>query len=482
MLTRRIFEWAARAPSKLALIGPDRQRTYADFAYAIARARGYFIRKGVIGPGMVSIAVENQAEVWALSLALRSLGVTTMNRGFDTADAPLLRCAVKSVAEEVPRLRELCAAHAMPLLEVSLDDEAPVGLDDGPRPERPGGQILHTSGTTGVHKKVLIDPSFEDVMLERRSRGADIDEDTVFSPFTCPVWTGAGYKSPAAVWSAGGTVVIDRTSPYAPLLQPTLTQGLLTPLILRTILAAPADAFPYNEQLRLTYTGGTLRWSEIEEARRRIAPRVFNALGATETSTFGRTLIKTPDDLRWHRPAPDAPVEVVDDDDRPLPAGRIGRIRISAEGGPDGYLNDDGATATFFRHGYFYPGDLGELREDGWLALQGRVTEIINIDGVKIPPGPIEERLREAIGAQVVLLTMQNDAGEEELHVAIEAPALPATETLSKALWAEFRQAIRAHVHAVGVFPRNAMGKIMRPQLAAQITAADRTAPAPPQS
>jgi acyl-coenzyme A synthetase/AMP-(fatty) acid ligase len=304
----------------------------------------------------------------------------------------------------------------------------------------------------------------------------------VLSVFTCPVWTGAGYKSPASVWSVGGTVVIDPTTPFGTLRQANLTHAVLTPMILRAILALPADAFPRNERLQLHYAGGTLSWAEIEEAKRRITPHIINGLGATETGAFGMTPVEAPEDLRWHRLFPEVEVQLVDDDDQPVPTGAVGRVRVSTAGGPKGYLNDNEATATFFRDGYFYPGDLGVLREDGRLALQGRVTEVINIDGVKISPAPIEDRLRDAIGAPVIVLTLQNDAGEEELHVAIETTVAVTAHSLSQALWAEFRQVPRVHVHALSAFPRNAMGKVNRPQLAAQIGAANRPTRARPQS
>lgn len=269
-------------------------------------------------------------------------------------------------------------------------------------------------------------------------------------------------------------MVVDWSELHGPLLQPRLTHALMTPPMLRGLLAAPEDAYPRNEGLMLLVGGGTMSWAEVLEAKRRITPHVYNRLAATEVTAYGMTLLETPEDLRWHRISPEAEVQVVDEDDRPLPPGQMGSVRVGAAGGPNGYLDDTEASAAFFRQGYFYPGDLGVLREDGRLALQGRVTDVINIDGVKIAPGPIEDRIREATGSSAVLLTMQNDAGEEELHVAIEAVTAPPTNALSKVLRAELAQARRAHVHVMAAFPRNAMGKVMRAQLTAQIVSALR--------
>ena len=438
MLTQRIFDWADRAADKPAIIAADRVWTYADLAEAIGQARGYFIGRGVFGGGVVSLAVEDQIQVWILTLALRSLGVTTMARGFDVNDAPLLRCAVKRAGEDIPQLEALCAASGVPLLDVAFESELPVGLGEGPEIESPGGHILHTSGTTGVHKKVLVDPVREQQVIEQHRQALGLHERMIYSTFTCPVSTGAGYQGGGSVLGCGATLVIDFRSAHAPLLQPGLTHAHLTPMILRSILAAPADSFAYNPQLRLMCGGGTMSWAEVEEAKRRITPNIFNFMGSTEAGIMTLTPVDTPDGLRWHKIADGVEMQVVDDRDQPLSAGQVGRVRVKSLGAATSYLDDEAATAAFFRDGYFYPGDLALWREDGRLGLQGRVTEIINLDGVKISPAPIEERLRDALRFQVVLLTIQDDFGEEGLHMVIEAPTLPPTEVLSKALWAEF--------------------------------------------
>jgi acyl-coenzyme A synthetase/AMP-(fatty) acid ligase len=40
---------------------------------------------------------------------------------------------------------------------------------------------------------------------------------------------------------------------------------------------------------------------------------------------------------------------------------------------------------AFFRNGCFYPGDLGIMLPDGRIALQGRVTDVINVNGRGAP-------------------------------------------------------------------------------------------------
>ncbi len=67
-------------------------------------------------------------------------------------------------------------------------------------------------------------------------------------------------------------------------------------------------------------------------------------------------------------------VQAVDAEDRPLPAGTEGILRIRSELCVDRYDDDPVASAQVFRDGWFYPGDLGAVSADGRLDVTGRVT------------------------------------------------------------------------------------------------------------
>jgi acyl-coenzyme A synthetase/AMP-(fatty) acid ligase len=213
----------------------------------------------------------------------------------------------------------------------------------------------------------------------------------------------------------------------------------------------------------LSVTGGTITQSQIDLAKARITPHLYNGLGATEVNSFGYTAIESPDDHRWHRLVPDVEVQIVDEFDQPVRTGEVGRVRVTTAGGPTSYLHDAEATRAFFKDGFFYPGDLAVIRSDGRIALQGRVTDVINLRGEKISPAPKEDFLREALGVGgVCLFSMQDDDGEEELHVIIEAPSPLPAEQITSLLRRELGEFGRAQVHYVRVLPRNDMGKLLR--------------------
>ena len=85
-------------------------------------------------------------------------------------------------------------------------------------------------------------------------------------------------------------------------------------------------------------------------------------------------------------------VGILDESDRPLPPGIVGRVNV--RGGPTfpGYLKDGKLdTSAFNQDGWFDTGDLGWLDQDGYLFLTGRGKEVINRGGEIISPFEIEE-------------------------------------------------------------------------------------------
>jgi len=474
MIAETIFEWAERAPAKTAVVYNGQALTYRTFAANINLARGYFSRRGCVGPGIAVLVIVNLLDFWVLSLALRTLGLTTIVvqdlAGFEALNLPQVRCVVASAGETMPGLEECCAARGYPLFQVSLAGEAGLGLNDIAPPDRPGGHILQTSGTTGSRKMVLMDPSFEAAFMRERRELLGVDETSVVDSFGFHAGTGVGYNSPVSTWLAGGAVVMAKgLERHTSLLYPGITHALLIPETLGSILAAPEGAFPHSEIMHLSVTSGAATQAQIDHARARITPHIFNRIGSTEVNSWGNTRLETEEDHRWHRIAPGRVVQVVDDLDRPVRPGEAGRVRVSTSDGPNGYLYDEEATRAFFKDGFFYPGDLAVLREDGRIALQGRVTDVINIKGHKVLPAPLEARLREALGvSDVCLFSMQDDHGEEQLHLMIEAPAPIDTSILVPVLRGELFGYPGAHVQFTARLPRNDTGKVVRREVVAR--------------
>ena len=469
MVARKIFEWAAQTPESVAVVYNGQSWSYRAFASLIEKFRGYFSQRECIGEGFVVLAVNNLVVFWVLSLALRSLGLTTIAvqsvENVASLTLPKVRCVFTSSRENWPSLQDICRDKGWPLHSVSLNDEQFPHLSLGEMAQiRPGGHVLQTSGTTGTYKNILMDPSFEEEYMRFRRQFTGVTQGSVVSVFGFGAWTGGCYKSSVSAWMAGATVLIHQApEPHKVLLYPGITHALLTPYLLDEILAIPEGELPLNKGMCLTITGGNMTQAKIDEARARITPHLFNGLSSTETNVFGFTPINTLDDRLWHRIVPGREVQIVDEFDHLVPTGVTGRLRVSTDGGPTGYLYDDVATQSFFTDGFFYPGDLGLIRSDGRLALVGRTTDVINVRGQKISPSIIEDKLKEMLGISgLCLFSSHNDMGEESFHIAVEAIDKVKEGDVTRILNQELSGFLNAQIHFVAVLPRNHMGKVQR--------------------
>jgi acyl-CoA synthetase (AMP-forming)/AMP-acid ligase II len=112
------------------------------------------------------------------------------------------------------------------------------------------------------------------------------------------------------------------------------------------------------------------------------------------------------------------------------------------------------------------------------MALQGRVTDIINVMGEKISPAPVEDRLAELFGvAGVCLFANPNDSGEEEIHLVIESPTPIDSEQVNAAIKQLLCGFDQAHVYCMVTLPSNGMGKVLRQEVRASAIAANRNLP-----
>jgi acyl-CoA synthetase (AMP-forming)/AMP-acid ligase II len=113
-------------------------------------------------------------------------------------------------------------------------------------------------------------------------------------------------------------------------------------------------------------------------------------------------------------------VAIMDTAGNLLPAGQIGEIVIQ---GPDvfsGYENNPKATAEAFTNGWFRTGDQGVMDKDGYVALTGRLKEIINRGGEKISPREVDDVIIEHPAVdQVVCFAMPHAKLGEDVAAAI---------------------------------------------------------------
>src|SRR5919201_6126278 len=103
-----------------------------------------------------------------------------------------------------------------------------------------------------------------------------------------------------------------------------------------------------------------------------------------------------------------------------LPVGAAGEVVIRGPSVIDGYENNPEANAKSFSDGWFRTGDQGVLSADGYLSLVGRIKELINRGGEKIPPAEIDEVLaRHPAVAEAVAFAVPHPTWGEEVAAAV---------------------------------------------------------------
>ncbi len=166
----------------------------------------------------------------------------------------------------------------------------------------------------------------------------------------------------------------------------------------------------------------------VEAFARRYGIEVIDSYGATEGGIAVNRDSATPP-TALGRPADS--VKVVDEFGTPLPPGAfdgdgrlinaqecVGEIVNTAGVGPfEGYYNNDDATNSTARFGWYWSGDLGYFDADGFLYFAGRNADWIRVDGENFPAAPIEEVLRHGPGVMLAAVygVPDDSAGDQAM-------------------------------------------------------------------
>lgn len=207
----------------------------------------------------------------------------------------------------------------------------------------------------------------------------------------------------------------------------------------------------------------------IERARPRLCAHLITGYGSTET---GRCA-SAPAHRIAHIPravgyvAPGARVEVVDEADRPLPAGAEGIIRIASEYGIDRYIDDPVELAKVFRGGWFYPGDFGAITTDNVLIINGRTNDVLNAGGGKIAAENVEAALMAFPGVNEAAVFMATSKrGVEEVWAGIVCGEKIEVERLRMHCQSRVPDVfVPAHIIVLDALPLGPTGKVDRPRL-----------------
>jgi cyclohexanecarboxylate-CoA ligase len=265
-------------------------------------------------------------------------------------------------------------------------------------------QLLFTSGTTGEPKGVL---HRADVLSRAARLQADHlglgASDRIFVPSPLAHQTGFLYGMWVALSLGVPQILQESWEPRRALAALGEWRGSFvqaaTPFLIDLVEAVEEGGAPTRDLRLFVATGTTVPRVLAARASRVLKTRVCGAFGTTEgcLATLGSPA--DPPEKAWGtdgRPLAGIEVRTSDETGRRQPAGNEGQLETRSPTMFERYLERPDWTADAYTdEGWYRTGDLAVIDAEGYLHLTGRVKDVVNRGGEKIPVVEIEQLLHE---------------------------------------------------------------------------------------
>jgi long-chain acyl-CoA synthetase len=145
-----------------------------------------------------------------------------------------------------------------------------------------------------------------------------------------------------------------------------------------------------------------------------------------------------------------------------------GELQVRTPAVAAGYADGSDLSDRLTPDGWFRTGDVGHVDDDGFVWIDGRLSDMINRGGLKVFPSEVEEVLRLAPGvSDVAVVGVPDDRLGEVPWAFVVGPGAAdgrALEATCRAHLAPYK--VPARFEAVDVLPRNEVGKVVKGELA----------------
>jgi long-chain acyl-CoA synthetase len=468
-----------------------REMTNVEQRRLASRAGAALARLGV-GPGdRVVVMLPNCPEVLQAYAAILRLGAVVVPVIFLLSPEEVRHILADSGAKLLitsPELAWKADGWTGPVVLVGGEATGAVRWDDlverGPdelaavgRADHDLAVILYTSGTTGRPKGVAL--SHDNLAANARAAASRYELDRArWSLAVLPLSHSYGLTMMNAGHLLGTRGVLLRWfTPDAVLeaIQRYRTQSMAGVPTMYVYLLNVPDADRYDTSSMLVWGSGAapLPLEIVEPFEKRFGGRLLEGYGLTEAgpvvsshrSSGPRRLGSV------GQPLPGVEVQIVDDDDRPLPAGEVGEICVRGPSVMLGYYGMPEETAAALRGGWLHTGDMGRLDGDGFLFIVERKKDLIIRGGFNIYPREVEEVLYAHPGVAEAAVIGIRDAlmGEDVVAFVVPRPGTGATaeEIIAFCQTRLARFKCPKTIRFTDALPKSPVGKILRKELRA---------------
>ncbi len=427
---------ARKDPEKLAMVHLDKNKaenrfTFKDMTKMSNQCANYFKSLGIRKGDNVMLVLKRHYQFWVAMLALHKLGAVAIpatnqllahdfEYRFQAAGVKAILCTADGdTAHQAELVFDQCPTVEHKFLVGgeregwrNFNEEYVLYSSHYDIPEdRPQGNdrmlMFFTSGTTGYPKIAAHSYKYALGHYVTAKYWHQVDPDGLHLTISDTGWGKALWGKFYGQWMCEGPVfTYDFDRFHAEDILPLFAQYHITtfcapPTMYRMLIKEDISKYDLSSIVHATTAGEALNPEVYNVFKEKTGLRVMEGFGQTETTLVIGNLYGEDHKLgSMGKPSPQYHVEILDNDDKPVPVGENGEICIYTDekvpcGLFLGYYQNEELTKEAWHNGIYHTGDVAWKDEDGFYWYVSRKDDVIKSSGYRIGPFEIESVIME---------------------------------------------------------------------------------------
>src|SRR4051794_33225204 len=343
-------------------------------------------------------------------------------------------------------------------------------------------QLYYSSGTTGKAKGILHAHRYL-LAHEEFEYCHDVQDGERFHGMGEWAWA-AGIAPLLGPWRYGAVqLVLQRKGGFDPhkqldfLSRHEATNVFTTPTAMRSMMSIEKAGERYPQRFRIVCSAGEpLNPEAIRWFREQYGVTVLDYYGLTESYPLVANYPFMEVREGWRgKPMPGWDVQILDEDEKPLPQGERGEICLRARSNPHYpicYWNNPKDSEETFGGAWFHTKDAASFDADGYVWYEGRADDVIIAAGYRIGPFEVESALLEhaCVAEAAAVASPDERRGNVVKAFIVLAEGKEGSDELVDEIKGFVRQRLSAYAYPrkiefVDELPKTLTGKIRRIEL-----------------
>ena len=506
-----VDEYAQIAPEKRALVwcnakGEEKIITFGELSKESNRVVNFLLSAGVKRGDYIMSMLNRRWEYWVLVTACCKLGAVIIPATHlltpkdivyrcNSADVKLLIATAETdVIEHIAHALDKCTTLKECLFTEPVEgyrcfDECYREMSDElPALPRPSGNetmlCYFTSGTTGMPKMVQHNFEYPAGFVFNACFWQKVQDDGLHFTAAETGWAKCSWGKIYGQWIAGSAVfAYDYHGRFTPTdLLPLIAKYKINtfcvpPTIYRFLVKEDLSKYDFSSLTHCTTAGEALNAEIFRQFYEATGQKIYEGFGQTESCVIlGTFYFMEPVSGSSGKPCPLYDIDLIDDDETPVPDGAEGEIAIRLRPHQYGlvasYKNEPERTKAARGGKYYHTGDLAKRDKNGMYWFVGRKDDIIKSSGYRIGPFEVESALMEHPSVLECAITGAPDPvrGTVVKATIVLAKGYTPSEELKKELQNHVKQATAPYkypriIEFVNEMPKTISGKIRRVEI-----------------